>query len=522
MIGELKCEKGSSVYIDTSSLVYDKNGNALYKVLVKLNEEDKINGKNIKSEYYVGYTDLTQVEKSDDDKRLGLVKAKTEMRESPVIPEREKNMGMLDKDTKIDAITLVDIGGKKWIQGVLLGENDEFYISKDAVRDVNLQIKHTKENTGLKYIVDISAYDEKYIDDYLNTLKELKDKNLLGGAMMEIAKNPNGSKYTVQCLQGSEELAEKYSEISKHYGSDIIKKMGDYNMFKKYVEETARMCPVGFYVYVNALDENQTSAIANAVAVTEKQLQEDVPEYKKAKKLPLTIDIETGDEKDKQKRTDELVELVKLLGKGTTNEKYWTVSGYKKTTGLNVIDNLYLLYTLPTRVAAQKEKSVLSSDITSIEEVKERTPGYTLVNFAACYINDSLGKNLYSNAVQDCFDPEFAVEKMRTNNFYSNSKNISYYNIAATDIMQCMGNVNQGLFSNMKLDVQPVDFSICSEKTLNEIISGTFKGHTGNYIQNMANAVEDAKMKNKTEHVLEESGVNNKNNYVKELEKDLD
>ena len=80
-------------------------------------------------EYYIGDTytrDFTisgysaeisdvffTVKKSDNDKRLGLVKAKTEMRESPIIPEREKNMGMLDKDTKIDAITLVDIGGKK-------------------------------------------------------------------------------------------------------------------------------------------------------------------------------------------------------------------------------------------------------------------------------------------------------------------------------------------------------------------------------------------------------------------------
>lgn len=441
----IDCEQGSVLYINDRDAIIDTAGNTLYKVLI----QNKISEDGIypKYDYFVGYTDKTQIERSNKEFSLGLVTKKTFVRSSPEL-----------------------IGNKNLIENV-------------------------NENTGIKYIVDISTYRSDLFPDYLETLQELQDKGLLGGVIMEIARCETGYGLHIGCIRGNYELDSKFSKIEKKVENSTLGSMGEYDEFKKYVDETSKICPVGYYVYTDVLTPDETSALANVVSETEKQLKQDIEDYDKITKIPLVIDIEKGSDSEKEERTEQAIQFVKLLGHGTNKKDYWTLKDGKEGAkeGLGVIDNQYMLYTLPSIVSATKDREKSGHQLTCVEDIANATSDYTLINFGALYVDGILGKSTNSKEYQNLLDPETLVQKMYSDGNYSNPSIFSFHNVAQADIMQCMGNVNIECIEKLKLKRQLIDISVCPTSTYEAILNGEFKGHKGTFLGNMTRAVEQGR-----------------------------
>lgn len=445
----MDCEQGSVIYLNDTDSIIDADGNVLYKVLI----QNPINDENHpKYDYFVGYTDLSQIEKSNKEFSLGLVKQRTVVRSSPELIGYENLL-----ETK-------------------------------------------NENFGLKYIVDISSYSQELFPDYIDTLNELNKKGILGGVIMEIARSESGDSFNIGCLKGNTQLDKKFSIIDTKFKEPVISSMGDYEQFKKYVEETSKICPVGYYVYTDVLNQGEVSGLANVVAETEKQLKSDISGYDDIQKLPLVIDVEKGKDEDREIRTKETIQLINLLGHGTNERYYWTLdegrAGAKE--GLNVIDDQYMLYTMPSNVAAKKERQSSGHQITCIEDIQNGTPDYTLINFGALYVDGILSKGSNSEEYQKLLNPEELVKKMYSDGKYSNPSNFSFYNVEEADLMQCMGNINQESVEKLKLKRQLIDISVCPTDTYNAILNGTFKGHEGTFLGNITKAIEKYKNNSNT------------------------
>lgn len=442
-----ECKVGSIVYIKDSQKVTDKWGNTLYKVLIQNEKTDGEYGYT----YEVGYMDLTQVNKGENlEFSLGLMNSKTPMRSTPEIK---------DKD-----------------------------ISED---------KLIGQNSGVKYILDISSYNTYQLQDYLQTLKDLDERGLLGGVIMEIATTEKDANYGIRSVAGNEELDEKWNQIDKRFGKKVINKsknLGDYAAFKRFIQETMKICPIGFYAYTSAITADEVSSMANVIAETEKQLQKDIPGFDQANKLPLVIDVEQGGNESNEVRTEAIAQTVKLLGHGTDYRFYWTLDNGEEGAkeGLNIIDKQYMLYTSSGNTASKKEFAKNSQFITSVEDVARKTSEYTLINFQAAYVDKVIGEDLYSQDVNTCLNPVGLLSKMNASNIYT-TKFFSSDNIKEADIMQCMGNINYKSYETFKLPRQVIDISVCTTETYNAILDGTFKGHSGEFLDNLKKSIEENK-----------------------------
>ncbi len=424
--GKIECAAGSIVYIDDTKKFTSDEGYEYYKVLV----QDKIDNKNgVAYKYSVGYAGMSQVEKSDKDFSLGVVTQKTAVRSSPEL------------------------------------KGDVFEYEKDD------------SEKGVKYIVDISSYSPKCMQDYKDTLTTLQSKGVLGGVIMEIARSNTDGSFKVGCMTGNAELDEKNNEIKNNTKNMTSYSMGDYNQFKTFVEETMDMCPVGFYVYVDTIESDKAEALANIVYETENQLSKDINQYENAKKFPMMIDIETGEDKDREARTQTAIDFINKLG------------------NLDVISNQYMFYTMPAGVVAKKSDISKGSQITCIEDIQEGTPDYTLINVGASYVNGMLNTGANSKEYKDNLEPQNLLNSMYSTKAYSEPFYMSHENIKEADIMQCMGNINYNNHYGMKIPTQVIDISVCPTDTYNAILDGTFKGHEGTFLSNMSKSIEEYKNK---------------------------
>lgn len=427
--GRINCSQGSIVYIDDSQKYVDENGYELYKILV----QTEVEGPNLKNyKYTVGFTDEFQIEKSENQYSLGLVTERTTVRSEPQI------------------------------------QGDIYTYEQDTT------------DKGVKYILDISSYDENNFQDYRDTIESLKAKGLLGGVIMEIARSKTfaNQSFSIGCMTGNYELDEKNKIIESQTSNTSTYSMGDYEQFKKYVEETINVCPIGFYVYVDTINEKNASQLAEIVKETEEKINEDVVLYDVMPKFPIMVDVEDGKDNERQQRTDTIVGFINELA------------------DYNVIKDQYMFYTSPAHVVAKKEDERSGAQITSIEEVKERTNDLTLINVGALYVDGMLNTSTNSNEFKDNLNPENLLDSMSNNKYYTESYYISKKNIEQADIMQCMGNINNDTVQKLKLNRQLIDISVCTTDTYNQILNGTFKGHQGTYLGNIADSIANAKIKN--------------------------
>lgn len=150
-----------------------------------------------------------------------------------------------------------------------------------------------------------------------------------------------------------------------------------------------------------------------------------------------------------------------------------------------------MLYTSSGSSAVKKEWTNQGQHITSVEDVARKTSDYTLINFQSTYVDNTLEKDFYSQEVQECLNPVGILSKMYASKYYTNSGFMSYYNIKEADVMQCMGNINFNQVNKFKIQRQVVDVSVCTTETYNSILDGTFKGHTGEFLDNMKQSIEE-------------------------------
>ena len=420
--GYISCAVGDTVFVDTSTIYKSPEGFDYYKYLIQNEYEDQ--GR-IKYDYSVVYSGTTFIDESDKEYSLGLVKNKTAMRTSPEI----------------------------------IGENIHEY-GNDA------------SEKGVKYIVDISSYTPSTFPDYMDTLKTLKAKGLLGGVIMEIARSHEGNGFSIGCMTDGADLDAKNNSIAGTKNETYTYSMGDYNQFKNYIEQTMQICPVGFYVFVDTIDQERANQLADIVYETEKKLSNDIEGYNEAKKFPLMIDVETGDNNYRQERTDTSIGFINRLSK------------------LGVIKDQYMFYTAPAAVVYEKARENSGTQITCIEDVKEGTPGLSLINVGACYVDGMLNISSSKDAYKNNMEPENLLKSMYASDWYTKLEYMSHYNIAYADVMQCMGNINNENNTNLKLNSQVIDISACTTDTYNAILNGTFKEHEGSYLANMDAAIQ--------------------------------
>ena len=426
--GIIQCAVGDTVFVDTSREYISPEGYKYYKYLIQNEYEDQ--GR-IKYDYSVVYAGTTFIEESDKEYSLGLVKNKTAMRTSPEI----------------------------------IGENIYEY-GNDA------------SEKGVKYIVDISSYDPSTFPDYMDTLKTLKAKGLLGGVIMEIARSHEGDGFSIGCMTDGSDLDAKNNSIAGSKNGTYTYSMGDYNQFKSYIEQTMQICPVGFYVFVDTLDQERANQLADIVYETEKKLSNEIEGYNEATKFPLMIDVETGYREYRQERTNTSIGFINRLS------------------NLGVIKDQYMFYTAPSAVVYSKEKMEDGIQITCIEDIQEGTPGKTLINVGACYIDGMLNISSNKDAYKYNMEPENLLQSMYASSYYTDSRYMTAGNIAKTDIMQCMGNINNEKNTDLKLNSQVIDISACTTDTYNAILNGTFKGHEGSYLANMDASIQRYKALN--------------------------
>ena len=424
--GCIPCVAGDTVYVDASQIYTSKEGYQYYKYLVE-NEYEEL-GK-IKYDYSVVYGSTAIVEESDKEYSRGLIMNKTAMRSTPEL--RDDNM---------------------------------------------YEFKNDATEKGVKYIVDISSYTPNTYQDYIDTLKTLQAKGLLGGVIMEIARSCEDGGFYIQSITGNNELDEKCNLIASSTNDTYKSSMGDYNQFKYFIEQTMEICPVGFYVFVDTIDLNHANQLAQIVYETEKSISNDIKGYNQATKFPLMVDVETGAFDYRQERTDAAIGFINRLS------------------DLNVIKNQYMFYTSPTSVVAKKENINSGTQITCIEDVQEGTPDLTLINVGACYVNGMLNISSSKDEYKQNLEPENLLNSMYATIWYTDGRYMSPANIAQADIMQCMGNINNDNNSKLKLDSSHViDISACTTDTYNAILNGTFKGHEGVYLANMQDSIQKYK-----------------------------
>ena len=447
--GKIDCAIGDVVYVDDSQIYTSNEGYKYYKYLIQNEYEEQ--GRT-KYNYLVVYAGTTVLEKSNKEFSLGLVKNKTAMRTSP------------------------EIKGDVYEYG-----NDNY-------------------EKGVKYIVDISSYTPATFPDYMDTLKTLKAKGLLGGVIMEIARSYEGEGFSIGCITDGAELDAKNYAIASTTSNTYTYSMGDYNQFKNYVEQTMEICPVGFYVFVDTINQDKANQLADIVCETEKKLSNDIPGYNQATKFPIMVDVETGGYENRQERTDAVIGFINRLA------------------DLNVINNQYMFYTSPSSVVAKKENINSGTQITCIEDVQEGTPNLTLINVGACYVDKMLNISSNKEEYKQNLEPENLMKSMYATSYYTNTAFMSQSNIAQADIMQCMGNINNDTNNNLKLNTQVIDISACTTDTYNAILNGTFKGHEGVYLANMSDSIQKYKSINGKNTSLEAE--NNYNNIEQENERE--
>jgi hypothetical protein len=328
---------------------------------------------------------------------------------------------------------------------------------------------------GVKYIVDISSYTPATFPDYMDTLKTLEAKGLLGGVIMEIARSYEGNDFTIGYMANDPELDAKSQSIASTKNGTYADEMGDYNQFKYYVEQTMQICPVGFYVFVDTIDQERAKQLADIVYETEKKLSNDIEGYNQATKFPLMVDVETGGFDYRQERTDAAIGFINRLS------------------NLGVIKDQYMFYTMPSAVVAKKESIKNGAQITCIEDVQEGTPGRTLINVGACYVPGMQEVSSNREDYKYNMEPENLLQSMYGYEYYTNPAYMSFGGITQADIMQCMGNINNENRTNLKLNSQVIDISACTTETWNAILNGTFKGHEGTYLSNMNDAIQKYK-----------------------------
>lgn len=467
---QLECNVGDTVYVDPKVSIQDKSGDILYKILI----QDEIDaGTPPKYDYYVGYADISQLKKSEKEFSLGLVTDKTFIKSSPEVNIVDNTLQIGEK---INVLGEEKVGNETWYIAKRNQGTGSFYVSSNDVAEyTNENIDVAMKETGVKYIVDISTYDIAYYPDYLNMLYDLDRRNLLGGVMMEIARSTTGNSLNVEYMSGNDKLDNKVDAFKEELKNGTIGSMAEYESFKMFVKKTMEICPVGYYVFTDVLDINHANVLAEVIHETEKQLAEDIPGYNEAKKLPIAIDIETGKDEDRQRRTNVACDFINKLG-----EK-------------GVIQNQYMLYTMPSAVAAKKENSKNGSQITSIEEICEKTSNYNMINFGTLLVDGVLRQDYYSSEIQDCLDPNKLLKKMYANEKYTTPGLFSFVNVAQVDIMQCVGNVNKKSVDDLKLKRQVIDFSVCTTEVYEQILDNNFRGHTGTFLGNMTNAIENSK-----------------------------
>ncbi len=251
--------------------------------------------------------------------------------------------------------------------------NSTEYLNIEHATNSNEQINNTQNNSSQEdseeydFAIDLSTYSD------FENFKAVVDSGKIKSAIFSIGTT---NEYNVNF--GQQILPDDDNEYSKYNGTDNEWKLigpkvnqikekydahkldneesysnthrnNNIKQLAEYVDYAVKKgIPVGFYYYSLAINTNEASAEAAYIKAVYDKLSADIPEFKDAKKLPITIDIETAHcyERDNcpKERSQAVMELVRLLGKGTNSPDAWCLDGHDPKNGYGVIDKNFILY----------------------------------------------------------------------------------------------------------------------------------------------------------------------------------
>lgn len=253
---------------------------------------------------------------------------------------------------------------------------DKYYFNKvKNSESPNEKIDNTQNSLsqedieGYDFAVDLSTYSDSSFENFKSVVDSGKIKSVIFsiGTTNEYSVNfgqqvlPDDENEYLEYNGTNDErklIGSKINQIKEKYNEHKLDneelysnthRSNNIKQFEKYVDYAVQKgIPVGFYYYSLAINTNESSAEAAYIKAVYDKLSADIPGFKDAKKLPITIDIETAHcyERDNCpiERSQAVMELVRLLGKGTDSKDAWCIDEYNPKNGYGVIDKNFILY----------------------------------------------------------------------------------------------------------------------------------------------------------------------------------